>query len=484
MMKELNINGPLYKKIDSVKAAMADTLPPPLFIVEYFSTSLQLCETVEKTEQAKLINRLKELKNAYLERHEYWKKQALNADIANILLKKAHDPALRTFSIVERELIPLLESLDSDAISNARKNIIAAYEPHRLAINEVEPLLTKESNTHEAEANERQRFISILLPLVFAAVLMAGLVIAMRISRGITHSINSAVKAVERVAQNNLTGTIEAESKDEIGVLMNALKDMQANLANVVHGIRTATGAITVASGEIATGNLDLSSRTEQQASSLQETAASMETLTQGIQSNANEAKIASELASNTATLAQEGGELIKDVTQVMSETVTHSNRMSDIISTIDGIAFQTNILALNAAVEAARAGEQGRGFAVVATEVRNLAQRSAAAAAEIKKLIENSIRNVNKGALLVDVASQKMQSIVTETKKVTQIIAGLSTSALEQSSGIIDVNSAISEMDGVTQQNAALVEEAAAAAESLNDQAEKMLGAVSVFRI
>lgn len=484
MLKELNINGPLYKQIVDGKDLTADILPPPLFVLESYTVALQFGNTTDKSQQMKFIAQLKELEKSYLERHIYWENLGLDATVSSILLKKAHEPALRFYGIIHRELVPSVTNLDSDATSLALKNISEAYEKHRLAIDEAIPLIAKENDARESAAGERLKFIRLLLLGSFICVLTIGIVVAIYISRGITASINEAVDAVERVANNDLTGHMTITSHDEIGRFMEALSCMQSNLAKIIGEIRNGSQAITVGSHEIASGNLDLSSRTEQQASSLEETAASMESLTETVRQNADEAKNANKLAQNTAHLAQEGGEVVKDVTRVMGAIVASSKQIGEIISTINDIAFQTNILALNAAVEAARAGEQGRGFAVVATEVRNLAQRSAAAANEIKKLIGDSVQNIEQGSLLVDVAGQRIDAIVAAASEVTRIIAGLSATAVEQSDGIQDINVAIRGMDDVTQQNAALVEEAAAAAASLNDQARKMSDAVSVFRI
>jgi methyl-accepting chemotaxis protein len=285
------------------------------------------------------------------------------------------------------------------------------------------------------------------------------------------------------IAGGDLTVPIDVK-RDDNSSMVNALKGMRDDLARIVSSVRNATDTIATASSEIAAGNSDLSARTESQASSLEETAASMEELTSTVRQNADNARTANELAANASEVAQKGGAVVSQVVETMASIDSSSRKIVDIISVIDGIAFQTNILALNAAVEAARAGEQGRGFAVVASEVRNLAQRSAAAAKEIKDLIGASVETVGVGNSLVAQAGSTMQEVVESVHRVRQVINEISTASNEQSAGIAQVNEAISQMDAVTQQNAALVEQAAAAAASMQQQSAALLQAVGVFRV
>ncbi|OEZ86506.1 methyl-accepting chemotaxis protein III [Janthinobacterium sp. HH104] len=338
----------------------------------------------------------------------------------------------------------------------------------------------------ESAAQIRSRYESgrlLLISLGVVAILL-GIACAYWITRSITRPITRAVEVAEAVSAGDLTSHIVVESRDETGQLMHALKNMNDKLVSIVGQVRAGTESISTASSEIAAGNLDLSSRTEEQASSLEETASSMEELTSTVKLNADNARSANQLAIDASQIASKGGVVVSEVVSTMGSINDSSRKIVDIISVIDAIAFQTNILALNAAVEAARAGEQGRGFAVVASEVRNLAQRSSAAAKEIKGLIDDSVQKVEAGSQLVDKAGRTMDEIVQSISHVTQIMNQITDASDEQRTGIEQVNQAIGQMDQVTQQNAALVEEAAAAAESMQEQAAKLADVVGLFKL
>lgn len=296
--------------------------------------------------------------------------------------------------------------------------------------------------------------------------------------------LNSSINHIQHIAQGDLTQPIVVEGRNEMTQLAASLHDMQQSLARTVTNVRDGSDAIFTGASEISAGNNDLSARTEQQAASLEQTATSMEQLTATVKQNAENARQASQLALSASETAEKGGNVVAGVVKTMSEIAGSSKKIADITSVIDGIAFQTNILALNAAVEAARAGEQGRGFAVVAGEVRNLAQRSAQAAKEIKGLIDDSVNRVNVGSQLVGTAGETMSDIVSAVTRVTDIMGEIASASDEQSRGIDQVGQAVTEMDRVTQQNASLVEESAAAAASLEDQASRLSQSVSVFKI
>jgi len=311
-----------------------------------------------------------------------------------------------------------------------------------------------------------------------------GAACAVVISRGIVRPISYAVRVADAVANGDLTQDIAVRSKDETGRLLSALRTMNTKLAQTVAGIRSGSETISSASSQIAAGNADLSSRTEEQAASLEETAASMEEMASTVKQNADNARQANQMAAKASEVAQRGGAAVAEVVQTMNAISASSRKIGDIVSVIDGIAFQTNILALNAAVEAARAGDQGKGFAVVAGEVRTLAQRSASAAKEIKSLIEDSTGKVQLGAGQVERAGATMQEIVDSVTRVTDIMGEITMASDEQARGVDQVNTAISQMDEVTQQNAALVEQSAAAAGAMQDQAAELVRAVAAFKV
>ena len=324
---------------------------------------------------------------------------------------------------------------------------------------------------------------NILIGLVGAAILLAG-VMALWIIRSTTGPLNQAVGVARAVAEGDLSMEFDASGKSETALLLAALHEMKTRLAHIVGNVRGNAEGVATASAQIAQGNNDLSSRTEEQASALEETAASMEELSSTVKQNAENSRQASQLAQGASGVANKRGQVVAQVVATMKGINDSSKKIADIISVIDGIAFQTNILALNAAVEAARAGEQGRGFAVVAGEVRNLAQRSAEAAKEIKSLITASVERVDRGTALVDEAGKTMQEIVGAIQRVTDIMAEISAASNEQSAGVSQVGEAVTQMDQATQQNAALVEESAAAAESLKAQAQQLVQAVAVFKL
>ncbi|WP_308495502.1 methyl-accepting chemotaxis protein [Duganella guangzhouensis] len=392
------------------------------------------------------------------------------------------------------------KALVNDGLQNAIKALNDKNKPEvdRLMLSEITRLFrlytdsSEKLSTYQLKATQAQYEASqaayernMLLSVVAIVIgIVVAVVSGLLLLRAVMQPLNQTLSHFQAMAQGNLSNHIERGRKDEMGAMMEGLEQMQERLAGTVRSVREGSDAIATASSEIAAGNLDLSRRTEQQAASLEETASSLEELTSTVKQNSDNARQANTLASSASEIAIKGGELVTRVIDTMGSITESSDKIADIIGVIDGIAFQTNILALNAAVEAARAGEQGRGFAVVASEVRTLAQRSAAAAKDIKALITDSVDKVGSGSALVNEAGTTMHEIVTSVRRVTDIIGEISEAGREQEIGIEQINQAVAEMDTVTQQNAALVEQAAAASQAMQEQAAKLAEMVAVFQV
>ncbi|WP_081768839.1 methyl-accepting chemotaxis protein [Herbaspirillum sp. RV1423] len=391
----------------------------------------------------------------------------------------------KVYNDLRNKVFKMKESGDeAGALAALDSELIPAMKEYTVRVNAVASHQRDVINLGAATVDAQYRSGRTILIAVGVIALLVGIIASWRLSDGITRPLQRAVQATAAVAAGDLSKPVVVDRKDEVGQLLQGLHDMTQNLLKTVREVRTGADTIATASSEIATGNLDLSSRTEQQAGSLEETASAIEQLTSTVRQNADNAREANQLALSASDVAVQGGAVVGKVVDTMGAINESSRRIVDIISVIDGIAFQTNILALNAAVEAARAGEQGRGFAVVASEVRNLAQRSASAAKEIKTLIGDSVDKVDSGTRLVEQAGKTMTEVVSSVKRVSDIVAEISAATQEQSTGIGEVNRAITQMDQVTQQNAALVEQAAAAAGSLQEQAARLAQVVSVFRL
>jgi methyl-accepting chemotaxis protein len=364
------------------------------------------------------------------------------------------------------------------------KQVNPIYKNAQPAFDALHGFLGARSRGNADMARSETATMEVIMAAAIVFGVLCGVAGAVFLVRGIDAPLREAVAIARRVAQGDLSADIRTDSRNEFGQLLAALRDMNAGLARIVSEVRVGTDTIASASVQISAGNVDLSSRTEQQASTLEETAASIEELSSTVRQNAENAQLANGLAASASDVAAKGGAVVAEVVQTMGAIHGSASKIVDIITVIDGIAFQTNILALNAAVEAARAGEQGRGFAVVAGEVRNLAQRSAAAAKEIKALISDSVAKVDSGTRLVDQAGATMQDVVDSIRRVAGIMSEITVASQEQKVGIEQIHQAVSQMDQVTQQNAAMVEEAAGASTALHERAESLSQLVAVFRL
>ena len=391
----------------------------------------------------------------------------------------------KVYNDLRNKIIKMKESGDEAAALTALDTeLIPAMKEYSARVNAVATHQRDVINRNAAIVDEQYRSGRTILVAVGVLALLVGIIASWRLSDGITRPLRRAVQATSAVAAGDLSSHVVVDRKDEIGQLLQGLHDMSQNLLKTVREVRNGADTIATASSEIATGNLDLSSRTEQQAGSLEETASSMEQLNSTVKQNAENAQQANQLAVAASDVAVQGGSIVSQVVQTMESINASSQKVVDIISVIDGIAFQTNILALNAAVEAARAGEHGKGFAVVAGEVRNLSQRSTNAAREIKELIDLSYSLIEAGAHQAGDVGENMNSMGNAIRQVTDLVNEIAAAATEQSQGISQVHQAVNQMDDVTQQNAALVEEASSASRSLQDQADGLARLVGEFHL
>jgi methyl-accepting chemotaxis protein len=482
-LNELQVNGPLFQRIVKNKDLVADILPPPAYIIESYLTALQI-STAPAAQREALVQTLVRLRKEYNRAHDKWQSSGISPALEDGLLRQADAPAQKFYSVVFDVLIPAAQQEDKAAIAKALQSAELSYEQHRKAIDGVVTLANRLVEADQNDAQGRVQLASGLLLSILVASLGASVGVALLIISSIVRPLREAVQAAQTFASGDLSARIVTRGEHEFAQLLSAMRDMQSNLVVLVDKVRAGSVSVESAAGEISQGNNDLSIRTENQASALQTTAASMEELSAQVRLNADNASEANQLALNASRVAAQGGGVVNEVVETMKGINQQSQKIAEIIGVIDGIAFQTNILALNAAVEAARAGDQGRGFAVVASEVRALAGRSASAAKEIKTLITASVDRVQRGALLVDQAGETMQEVVLSIKRVSDIVGEISLASSEQSVGVSQVGEAVTEMDHTTQQNAALVEEMASAALSLKRQSNELVASVSVFHL
>jgi len=486
-LNDLRVNGALYKRIIQGKDLIADILPPPAYIIESYLTTRQMMDANTDKQVAELTARLKRLRDEYETRHTFWRTESLEPEIARIMLEDSYQPARKFYARAFDDFIPALEKSDWTRAQTVLGELAQLYEEHRSSIDKVVEMTIARNARDEARAQERIVADSLVMLGILLLALVVASTAALLIARGTVRLLGGepayAMGIADLVADGDLSHAIEVRQGTQAS-LLGAMRRMQSKLTQMVHRIRESAASIGASAHEILGGNHDLSGRTAQQAAVLEETTGSMQELASAVKQNAVNARQAHQLATTASSVAERGGSAVNEVVHTMQSIAESSRQISEIISVIEGIAFQTNILALNAAVEAARAGEQGKGFAVVASEVRALAQRSADAAKQIKALIHDSTARVQTGTQQVGQAGATMQDIVSAVRTVTDIMGEISLASEEQSSGIDQVNRAVTQMDEVTQQNAALVEQIAAAANALNAQAEHLNQAIAAFQI
>jgi len=463
-----------------MKDVVADILPPPMYLIEMRLVASRADEGALTAAQAE--TEFKRLQQEYQERLELWRGQAAPALLA-VLDGPAHAAAQELMALVQQHTQRLLQG-DSAGAHRLMGPIEAAYQAHRRQVDTAVLTVNQAVAASLQQLDDSIGQSATLLWGLLAAVVVLLSAMAWAITRSILQPLDRARVAVHQVAQGDLTRPVAVHGRDELAELSRGLEAMRCNLADMVGLVRHNADSVATASTQISQGNLDLSQRTEEQASTLQQTASAMEVLQSTVSTSAQHGQEAHRLAQEASAVAAQGGQAVAQVIDKMSAIAQSSQKISEINAVIDGIAFQTNILALNAAVEAARAGEQGRGFAVVASEVRALAQRSAAAAKEINELISQSVSQVQEGHALVERAGDTMHHIVSAIGSVSDLVTRMSTASHQQSHEVTQIGQSVFEMDKTTQQNAALVEESAAAAESLRQQAQELVAAASRFQL
>jgi methyl-accepting chemotaxis protein len=475
-LEAVRVNGPYYRDIVLGKDLVGDVVSPPANIVEPFLLVYLMAEEIDAPVQKALIERYKERRRISRERFDFWRQSLPDDAMKETLLSNAHAAAERFFEIVDEKFLPALAKSDLATVGELIQGPLKVeYTEHRTAIDRVVSMATERSAATAAAAESLVRWRVATLAVVGILFVVFACGLSMLLARSIATRMQQAGELLRGLAQGNLTERLATTSRDEIGQMAGWFNLSVEKLHDMVRQVKEAAESTGRTAQQIATASQQLSGGAQEQASSLEETAASLEQITATVRRNAESAREANQLATASRDAADKGREVVTAAVTAMGGINTAAGQIADIINVIDDIAFQTNLLALNAAVEAARAGEQGRGFAVVAAEVRNLAQRSATAAKEIKALIHDSVQKVRAGSALVDGSGKTLEEIVASVRRVTDIIAEISAASQEQSHGIDQVNRAVAQMDGVTQSTAAQTEQVSATAQFLTTQAEQL---------
>jgi methyl-accepting chemotaxis protein len=482
-LDHVKVNGPVYAGIILGKDLVADILPPPAFIVESYLVALQMTGETDRAKLTALAERGQALRRDYETRHAVWDKALAPGPIRQAMLEASYRPAMAFFDVRDRVFVPAVLSGD-----HARARLLAwgelrtHFDAHRAAIEEVVLLANRQNEQAEAEAAAtiRQRTYGLVVLGIAAAAAVAALV--MWVTASLTGPLDRVVRALETVAEGDLTPRLDETGKDEVGRLARALDQALHGVRETLAQVSTSATAVASAAGQLTGASRQLAASAQDQASSLEQTSAAVEVLTGTVRQNADSARLAKQLAADSRGVAERGGQVVSSAVSAMADITASSGRIADILTAIDEIAFQTNLLALNAAVEAARAGEQGRGFAVVAAEVRGLAQRSASAAQEIKHLIADSVAKVEAGAGLVERSGQALADIVTSAKEVTDIVSKIAEASGTQSRGFEQVGDAMTQIDRMTQRNAGQAEQVSSTAEALSGEARRLQELVGRF--
>lgn len=485
-MNQVKIGGETYNSLASTKDLVADTLPPPVYVLEPYLVVLQAAHETDPEARRRGLEQLRKLRATYDDRFAYWSKQlAGREDGQRAILARSNEDAAKFFAIVDQDFAPALSAGDlAKAQQVAYGPLKARYEAHRSSIDELVVVATARSERAEREATSVVSFATIAT--VVAALLALALcgVLGWFLSRDITVRLDTTVKSMRLVAAGDLTVRVRVQGTDELADAGNCFNELAQQMDDGMGRIRQVADDVAAAASELSSAADQISNSAQAQAAQLEETAANIEEITSTVRQNAGNAQQASQLSEGSREVAETGGRVVGNAISAMGDINAASDRIANIITTINEVAFQTNLLALNAAVEAARAGDQGRGFAVVATEVRNLAQRSAAAAREIKNLIQDSVQKVDRGAELVTSSGETLQEIVASVKRVTDIVSEIAAASREQATGVEQVNGAMSQMGAITQANAAQTEELSATASSMADLGRTLSDLVGRFQV